>query len=87
MPSKHETSTRRRFNNGPPSPALAINHLTLDSAFCWRWCVHRVQADTDQMSVKCWASVASAAQCPINPSEYFMLSEVRTRSIHRPNAV
>ena len=49
------TSTQCWFNTGPPSPALAINHSTLDSAFCWRWCVYRVgiQADIDPMSVNC----------------------------------
>ena len=54
--SKHDTSTQCWLNAGPPSPALTINHSTLDSAFCWRWCVQGVQADTDPMSVKCWAS-------------------------------
>ena len=53
-------STQCRFTAGPPSLTLAINHSTLDSASRWRWCVHRVQADTDPMSVKCWASVAGA---------------------------
>ena len=60
MPSKHDTSTQCRFNAGPPSPTLAINHSTLDSAFCWRWWVHRAQAGTDPISVKCWASVDGA---------------------------
>ena len=70
MPSKHDTSTQFRLTAGPPSPALAINHSTLDSAFCWRWCVHRIQADTDPMLVKCWASVADAGQYPFSPSQY-----------------
>ena len=52
------TSTQCRFNAGPLSPTLAINHSTLVSALCWRWCVHRVQADTDP--INCWASVAGA---------------------------
>ena len=55
-------------------PALAINHSTLDSASCWRWCVHRVQADTDPMSVKCWSSFAGAGQYPCSPSRYFILA-------------
>ena len=38
-------------------------------AYCWR----RWQADTDSMSVKCWASVVSAGQYPFSPSQYFML--------------
>ena len=38
-------------------------------AYCWR----RLQADTDPMSVKSWASVAGAGQYPFNPSQYFML--------------
>ena len=37
--------------------------------YCWR----RLQADTDPMSVKCWASVAGASQYPFSPSQYFML--------------
>ena len=40
------------------------------SAYCRR----RVQADTDPMSVECWASVASAGQYPFNPSQYLMLA-------------
>ena len=41
MPNKHDTSTQCRFNAGPPSPALASNHSTLDSALCWRLSVHK----------------------------------------------
>ena len=67
-------STQCRFSAGRPSSALAINHSTLDSAFCWLWCVHRVQADTDPMFVKCWASVGGAGQYPFSPSQYFMLA-------------
>ena len=33
---------------------------TLDSAFCWRWCVHRVQVDTNPMAVECWAGIHSS---------------------------
>ena len=59
MPSKHDTSTLCRFNAGPPSPTLAINIqqwtvLSVGSS------VSVVQADTDPMYVKCWASVAGA---------------------------
>ena len=68
------------FNAGPLSPYLAMNHSTLDSAFCWRWCVHRVQHDTDPISFKCWASVAGAGHYPVSPSEYFILAEVRTHN-------
>ena len=42
--------------------------LVLQS-YCWR----RLQADTDPLSVKCWASVAGAGQYPFSPSQYFML--------------
>ena len=38
-------------------------------AYCWR----RLQADTDPMSVKYWASIADAGQYPFSPSQYFML--------------
>ena len=38
-------------------------------AYCWP----RLQAATDPMSVKCWASVAGAGQYPFSPSQYFML--------------
>ena len=73
-PAWIDTSTQCRFNTGPPSAAVAINHSTLDNAFCWLWCVHRVQADTDAMYVKCWASVAGAGQYPYSPSQYLMLA-------------
>ena len=53
------------------------------SAYCW-W---RVQADTNPMSVKCWASGTGAGQYPFSPSQYFMLAGVRAHIIHRPNAV
>ena len=78
MPSRHDTSTQCRFSAGPPSPVLAINHSTLDSAFCWRWCVHRLQANIGPMFVKLWASVAGVGQYPFNSiySQYFMLAEV-----------
>ena len=38
------------------------------------------------MSVKCWVSVAGAGQYPFSPSQYFMLVEVRTYSIHALSA-
>ena len=53
------------------------------SAYCWR----RVQADTDPMSVNCWASVGGAGQYPFSPSQYFMLAGVRAHSIPAPNTV
>ena len=43
--------------------------LVLLAAHCWPW----LQADTDPMSVKCWASVTSAGQYPFCPSQYFIL--------------
>ena len=54
-----------------------------DSAYCWR----RVQADTDPMSVNCWASLASAGQYPFSPSQYVIVADVCPHSIHCPNAV
>ena len=42
----------------------------LGSAYCW-W---QVQADTDPMYVKCWASDADVGQCPFSPSQYFILA-------------
>ena len=50
------------------------------SAYCWR----RVQANTDPMSVKRWASVVGDSQYPFSPSQYFMMAGVRAHSIHRP---
>ena len=44
------------------------------SAYCWL----RVQADTDPMSVKCWASVTG--QYPFSPSLYFMILDVVSAS-------
>ena len=76
-----------QFNAGPLSPGLASKHSTLDSAFCWRWCVHRALADTDPMSVKFWASIAGVGQYLFSPSQYFMLAGVRAHSLQHPNAV
>ena len=56
------TLTQRRFNAGPSSPAPAITHATPRSASCWCQCAHRVHADTDPMTAKCWASIAGAGQ-------------------------
>ena len=39
--------------------------------FVYYW--WRLQADTDSMYIKCWASVARAGQYPFSPSQYFML--------------
>ena len=33
------------------STVAGYSHSTLDSAFCWLWCVHSVQVYTDPMSV------------------------------------
>ena len=40
------------------------------SAYCW-W---RVQADTDQMTGKYWASLACDGQNLFSPSQYYMLA-------------
>ena len=48
---------------------FAGNSSWSGNAYCWR----RLQAYTDPMSVKCWASVASAGQYPFSPSQYVML--------------
>ena len=61
--------------------------LSIARWFCYAYWWRRAQADTDPMSVKCWASVADAGQYPFSPSLYFMLAGVRAHSIHRPNAV
>ena len=53
------------------------------SAYCWQ----RIQADTDPMSVKCWASVAGVGQFPFRLSQYFMLAGVHAHSIHHLNVV
>ena len=81
-PCKHETLTQCWSNAGPPFATLTHHQACTGStprvcsarwsgsAYCWR----RVQADTDPMSVKCWASVAGAGQYPFSPSHYFMLA-------------
>ena len=84
-PSKHETltqcwsnarltasdsgraSNQHWFNT---SYLLGLRSIARWSAYCWR----RVQADTDPMSVKCWASIAGAGQYPFSTSQYFMLA-------------
>ena len=55
-------------------------HPGLALLYCWR----RVQADTDPMSVNCWASLAGAGQYPFSPSQYSMLAGVCALSIHAP---
>ena len=48
---------------------LAGNSRWSGIAYCWR----RLQADTDPMYGKCWASVAGAGQYPFSPNQYFEL--------------
>ena len=64
-PSKHETLTQCWSNTGSLSATLAQHQTSTvstpcvcrsGSAYCW-W---RVLADTDPMSVNCWASFAGA---------------------------
>ena len=52
-------SNQHRFN------ASCLLGCGSGSAYYWR----RVQADTDLMSGKCWASVAGAGQHPFSPSQ------------------
>ena len=75
MLAQHQTST------GSMSSVcwVAFNSTWSDSAYCWQ----PVQADTDPMSVKCWASVAGADQYPFSPSQYFILAGLRAHSIHQ----
>ena len=78
QPSKHKTFVYHLYNVGPTSNRLvqmlyrcflfAGNSIWSCIAYCWR----RLQADTDPMSIKCWASVAGAGQYPFSPSQYFM---------------
>ena len=37
------------------------------------YCLRRLQAHIDPMSVKCWASVAGVGQYQFNPIQYYML--------------
>ena len=54
--------------------------LVLPTAYCRP----RLQADTDLMSVKCWASVAGAGQYPcLSLSQYFILPYLHTGGIVR----
>ena len=74
QPSKHKTFVYHLYNVGPTSNRLvqmlyrcfvfAGNSIWSCIAYCWR----RLQADTDPMSIKCWASVAGAGQYPFSPS-------------------
>ena len=70
--AQHQTST------GSMSSVcwVAFNSTWSDSAYCWQL----VQADTDPMSVKCWASVAGADQYPFSPSQYFILAGLRAHT-------
>ena len=60
-PSKHETLTQCWSNYGPPSAMLAQHKTSTGSTphVCWA-AGQAVQADTDPVSGKCWASVAGA---------------------------
>ena len=60
-PSKHETLTQFCSNSGPPFATLAQHKTSTGSTarVCWA-AGQAVQADTDPMSGKCWASVAGA---------------------------
>ena len=78
-PGKHETLTQCWTKSGPSSATLAQHQTSTGStprvcgsgsAYCWR----RVQANTDPISVKCWASVAGAGQYLFSPSQYLMLA-------------
>ena len=68
-------NTRRRPNARPPSATLAQHQTSTGSTprVCWAvfnswsvssYCWWRVKAKNNPMSVKCWASVASAGQYP-----------------------
>ena len=61
-------ASKQHWFNG--SCLLRLHSIARWSAYCWR----QVQADTDPMSVKCWASVAGAGQYPFSPSRYFVLA-------------
>ena len=43
--------------------------LVMLVAYCWPG----LQADTDPMSVKCWAGVAGAGQYPFCPRQYSIM--------------
>ena len=70
-------------NASAPSSTLSQHQTSTGStsrdcwAVCWYasgYCWRQVQAYTDTMSVKCWASVAGAGQYPFSPSQYSMLA-------------
>ena len=62
-PTNHETLTQCWSNSGPPSAMLAQHKTSTGSRPCVCWAAGlAVQADTDTMSVKCWASVAGAGR-------------------------
>ena len=81
-PSKHETLTQCWSNSVSPSATLAQHKTSTGSTprVC-RAAGLAAQADTDPMSVKCWASVAGAGQYPFNRSQqaYFMLAVLPAR--------
>ena len=69
-PSKHETLTQC-WSNSVPSSAMLAQHKTSTGStprVCWAAGL-AVQADTNPMSVKCWASVAGAGQYPFSCSQ------------------
>ena len=69
MLSQRRTLGRRCTDMLYKCVVFAGNSSWSGISYCWR----RLQADTDPMSVKCWASVAGAGQYPFSPSQYFML--------------
>ena len=76
-PRKHETLTQCWLNAGPSSATLS-QHRTITGS--------TPRVCTDQMSVKCWASVACDGQYPFSPSQYFMLAGARAHSDWRAAA-
>ena len=62
-------------DGGPTLTQLWVNAscllggLVLLAAYCWP----QLQADTDPMSLKSWASVVGAGQYPFCHSQYFIL--------------
>ena len=73
-PLQVSTTWANGLNSGPPLPALANTYSILSSVMCWCQCVHRVHADTDPTSVKCWASIAGAGQYPFNTEQSIFLA-------------
>ena len=73
------------FNAGQPSATLAQHQTSTGSTprVCWAACWRPVQADTDPMSVKHWASFG-AGQYPFSPGQYFMLAVPVSSQIYWP---